>query len=51
MKKIDQKYIKSVVQKALSEDLNPKGDLTTNLLRSKILKKLKSRKRDCAISK
>ncbi len=35
MKKIDQKYIKSVVQKALSEDLNPKGDLTTNLLRSK----------------
>ena len=35
MQKINQKYIKSVVQKALKEDLSPKGDLTTNLLESK----------------
>ena len=35
MQKINQKYIKSVVQKALLEDLSPKGDLTTNLLESK----------------
>ena len=35
MLKINQKYINSVVKKALSEDLYPKGDLTTNLLLSK----------------
>tara|TARA_Y100000591_G_C21795925_1_gene679321 strand:- start:616 stop:1443 length:828 start_codon:yes stop_codon:yes gene_type:complete len=35
MEKINQKYIESIVQKALAEDLNPNGDLTTNLIRSK----------------
>ena len=35
MLKINQKYINSVVKKALLEDLYPKGDLTTNLLLSK----------------
>ena len=35
MQKINHKYIKSVVQKALSEDLSPSGDLTTNLITSK----------------
>ena len=35
MQKINQKYINNVVKKALSEDLLPKGDLTTNLLASK----------------
>ena len=35
MLKINQKYINSIVKKALSEDLYPKGDLTTNLLLSK----------------
>ncbi len=35
MQKINKKYIRSVVKKALSEDLSPKGDLTTNLLFSK----------------
>ena len=35
MLKINQKYINTVVKKALSEDLYPKGDLTTNLLLSK----------------
>ncbi len=32
MQKIDQKYIYSVVKKALLEDLLPNGDLTTNLV-------------------
>ena len=35
MQNLNQKYIYSVVKKALSEDLFPKGDLTTNLLLSK----------------
>ena len=35
MQKINQKYISSVVKKALFEDLSPKGDLTTNLINSK----------------
>ncbi len=35
MQKINNKYIKSVVQKALSEDLSPIGDLTTSLIESK----------------
>tara|TARA_B100001540_G_scaffold59606_1_gene53563 strand:+ start:136 stop:963 length:828 start_codon:yes stop_codon:yes gene_type:complete len=35
MQKINYKYIKTVVKKALSEDLSPKGDLTTNLITSK----------------
>ena len=35
MQKINQKYIKSVVKKALLEDLSPKGDLTTNLVKLK----------------
>ena len=35
MEKINQKYIESIVQKALAEDLNPNGDLTTNLIGSK----------------
>ena len=40
MQKINQKYIKSVVKKALLEDLSPKGDLTTNLvkLKNKVIK-------------
>ncbi len=33
--KINQKYIRSVVKKALSEDLSPKGDLTTKLITNK----------------
>ena len=35
MRKINKKYIYTVVKKALLEDLSPKGDLTTNLLDSK----------------
>ena len=35
MKKINQKYINSVVKKALIEDLYPNGDLTTKLIHSK----------------
>ena len=35
MRKINQKYIKSIVKKALFEDLSPKGDLTTNLIKAK----------------
>ena len=35
MQKINNRYIKSVVQKALSEDLSPIGDLTTSLIESK----------------
>ena len=40
MQKISQKYIISVVKKALLEDLSPKGDLTTNLIikKNKIIK-------------
>ena len=35
MQKINQKYIKTVVKKALLEDLHPKGDITTNLINNK----------------
>ena len=33
MQKINQKYIKSVVRKALEEDLKPVGDITTKLIK------------------
>ena len=32
MQKINKIYIKTVVKKALDEDLKPKGDITTNLI-------------------
>ena len=32
MQKLNQKYINSVVKKALDEDLKPRGDITTNLI-------------------
>ena len=35
MQKLNQFYIKSVVRKALEEDLKPRGDITTNLINSK----------------
>ena len=35
MQKINQKYINSVVKKALLEDLSPNGDLTTAIISSK----------------
>ena len=35
MQKINQKYITSVVKKALLEDISPKGDITTNLIDTK----------------
>ena len=35
MQKLNQKYINSVVKKALDEDLRPRGDLTTNLINLK----------------
>jgi len=35
VQKLNQFYIKSVVKKALEEDLNPRGDITTNLISSK----------------
>ena len=35
MQKLNQSYIKSVVKKALEEDLRPSGDITTNLIISK----------------
>ena len=35
MKKINPKYIRFVVKKALAEDLYPNGDLTTNLIKKK----------------
>ena len=35
MQKLNQPYIKSVVKKALEEDLRPRGDITTNLINSK----------------
>ncbi len=40
VKKVNQKYINSVVEKALLEDLSPKGDLTTDLVskKNKIIK-------------
>ena len=33
MQKINQKYISSVVKKALDEDLKPMGDITTKLIK------------------
>ncbi len=35
MQKLDQSYIKSVVRKALEEDLKPRGDITTKLIANK----------------
>ena len=35
MQKLNQVYIKSVVKKALEEDLRPRGDITTSLINSK----------------
>ena len=35
MQKLKQSYIKTVVMKALKEDLKPRGDITTNLINSK----------------
>ena len=35
MQKLNQSYIKTVVMKALREDLKPGGDITTNLINSK----------------
>ena len=35
MQKLNQSYIKSVVKKALSEDLKPRGDITTKLIKFK----------------
>ena len=35
MQKLNQKYINSVVKKALEEDLSPRGDITTNLIAAK----------------
>ena len=35
VQKLNQPYIKSVVKKALEEDLRPRGDITTNLINSK----------------
>ena len=35
MQKLNQAYIKSVVKKALEEDLRPRGDITTSLINSK----------------
>ncbi len=32
MQRLNQKYINSIVQKALDEDLKPSGDITTNLI-------------------
>ena len=35
MQKLNQKYINSVVKKALDEDLKPRGDITTKLIKFK----------------
>ena len=35
MQKLNHSYIKSVVKKALEEDLKPRGDITTSLIKSK----------------
>ena len=35
MQKLNQSYIKTVVKRALEEDLKPLGDITTNLINSK----------------
>ena len=41
MEKLNQKYINLIVKKALEEDLKPRGDITTNLIKS-IKKKVKA---------
>ena len=35
MQKLNQSYIKSLVKKALDEDLKPRGDITTKLIKFK----------------
>ena len=35
MEKINQKYIKTIVQQSLREDLKPSGDITTKIIRNK----------------
>ena len=41
MQKINQKYIKSIVQQALREDLSPSGDITTrNIKNKKVIAKI-----------
>jgi nicotinate-nucleotide pyrophosphorylase (carboxylating) len=35
VQKLNQSYIKSIVKKALDEDLKPRGDITTNLIKFK----------------
>ena len=35
MQKINQKYIKTVVQQSLQEDLRPSGDITTRMIKNK----------------
>ena len=35
MQKLNQSYIKTIVMKALNEDLMPRGDITTDLINSK----------------
>ncbi len=52
MQKLNQKYINSVVKKALSEDLYPSGDITTRLInfKNKIIKAKIISKQDGIIS-
>ena len=42
MEKLNQKYINTIVKKALDEDVNPCGDITTNLINFKN-KKIKAK--------
>ena len=35
MQKINQKYIKTIVQQSLREDLRPSGDITTRIVKNK----------------
>ena len=35
MQKINQKYIKSIIQLSLREDLRPSGDITTRIIKNK----------------
>ena len=42
MDKINQKYINLIVKKALEEDLKPRGDVTTKLIKS-LNKKVKAK--------
>ena len=52
MQKLNRKYIHSTVKKALEEDLNPKGDITTDLIsvKNKIIKAKIISKQDGIIS-